>query len=839
MANGSPHTSFQSLALKIERILAMFTVRLALSVAIIVSLIPIEGHGWIEIVFLAVFAMEFILRSIAFAAPKDSAIPRGLATRRFVGKLLFLFLDLLALLSFVPWPHSPQEARWLRIFRLTRLLVLISYWGNVARDIWSILSRRERARQLALMTLSVALMAFTGAVVLEQLTATGVDFNNDGALTPADSDFFTRLWWSFRQMEDPGNLIGHPRHTAALVVSLTLTIFGLFLVSFLIGLGTDVVHELMSVSRSRPLGLSNHSIIIHSDATTHRLLKELLSFYEKVFAVSRYLIVGRDEDPPDFLVTRELPWCSYRQAIATSPQFLARSDAASAQRLVILAREDAPSSDAETVETILNFREVNSDAWVVAEILDHSNAAAARVAGGDHTTVVSTEKLLALYLASTALLPNHDQLRHELLTSHGHEVYTFYYNHADLQPDAELLMIPEGCQTHLIQEAALQFSSDAPVIPLAIIRDTAQSNVEFLHRCPPENFIPPGPVQAIVVLARSFDTVTRFALWLRTYPLADAPKDNPPHPPFPVLSLDRLDAPLKKVLICGYRPAAINLCEALLTLDQDMDILLLVEHEKHLISVTALIEERNTQIGSGLLIEHGPVGYFQSREPYDYSFVPSGQDSVHGRLRLAVNDWTQERVLFNLPADFGTVHQCDLVVFFSDGTDDADARTSMAILKLAHAVGKQPDSFPKHFQLLGQVDQHELAQRLGQRYQSETGILERPIRVVAHEELRALFTFQAAMIPGFDAIYSELLSPSGPSLLRLLPRVSEEEGNRPWSFKELSHAFKGRNQIPLALVYREGVKNTRLSIAPPSDVPEDSFRFNDLEALWVIGERTH
>ncbi len=37
--------------------------------------------------------------------------------------------------------------------------------------------------------------------------------------------------------------------------SVGLTLFGLFLVSFLIGLGTDVVHELLELSRLRPAGL--------------------------------------------------------------------------------------------------------------------------------------------------------------------------------------------------------------------------------------------------------------------------------------------------------------------------------------------------------------------------------------------------------------------------------------------------------------------------------------------------------------------------------------------------------------------------------------------------------
>ena len=160
----------------------------------------------------------------------------------------------------------------------------------------------------------------------------------------------------------------------------------------------------------------------------------------------------------------------------------------------------------------------------------------------------------------------------------------------------------------------------------------------------------------------------------------------------------------------------------------------------------------------------------------------------------------------------------------------------MAFLKLAHAVGRQEDQFPAHFQVVAQVDEDDLAQRLEQRYRSETAPLDRPVRVIAQEDLRALFSFQSAMVPGFDAIYSKLMAPTGPALLRLVPDKSTDQSHR-WTFDGLSRSLRGQGQIPLAVVLSEDDGQTSIRVAPRSKSPQDSFSLDEIEALWVLGTR--
>src|SRR5690606_11328379 len=105
-----------------------------------------------------------------------------------------------------------------------------------------------------------------------------------------------------------------------------LSVFGLFLVSFLIGLGTDVVRELLELSRLRPTGLQAHTVVVNITPSTRRLLSELMGYYQKLvpsdapllsagwwtdlrrrgFGGPRFVIVGNPEEPPDFLRQPEL-----------------------------------------------------------------------------------------------------------------------------------------------------------------------------------------------------------------------------------------------------------------------------------------------------------------------------------------------------------------------------------------------------------------------------------------------------------------------------------------------------------------------------------------------------
>lgn len=481
------------------RLLGRVETRLVLSAAIIVSLLPFGWAMRLDGLFFLLFLFEFVLRALLIfrgealyahgtlrgATPTHAQLAqvRGWQTPSW-GTLLLLLLDLLALLSFVPTlvGLDAAETRWLRLFRLSRMLLLLSYWAPLVRDLWAVMRRQERAQQVVLMGFIVLALSFAGAVVIEQLHLPSdipVDYDGDQihgvdeageSLDPDDSNFFVHLWWAFRQIQDPGNMLNSPKHAAAVVVSLALTIFGLFLVSFLIGLGTDVVRELMALARLRPPGLRGHTIIVHIDPSTQQLLHELLTYSKKLLPSgglslrwlgqllrntkrglrgSQYLVVGRSPDPPDFLRPPNLVHVvAYRQVQLDEESLHARTDVVEAQRVVLLADLHAADPDADTIQTLLTINETLAEAdeelarrnskrprarLLIAEVLDESNVPAARAAitgGRGHTRafVVPTERLISQFIACVAFRPGIGLVLEDLLTSRGHELYTLFFN---------------------------------------------------------------------------------------------------------------------------------------------------------------------------------------------------------------------------------------------------------------------------------------------------------------------------------------------------------------------------------------------------------------------------
>jgi hypothetical protein len=174
-----------------ERLLDRFGVRLVLSAAIIASLLPLPMIERLSPVFLLMFVFEFALRVLAVVATArrtrpvaDADLEQPLvngAPRSRRAAITLLVLDALALASFVPLPVA-QETRWLRVFRLTRMLALFGYWAPLWRDLWVVLARRERMRQLVLMGAVVGGISFAGAVVLHHAAEVPFDADENGTI---------------------------------------------------------------------------------------------------------------------------------------------------------------------------------------------------------------------------------------------------------------------------------------------------------------------------------------------------------------------------------------------------------------------------------------------------------------------------------------------------------------------------------------------------------------------------------------------------------------------------------------------------------------------------------
>ncbi len=836
----------------VDGILEARPTRIVLSAAIVASLVPQPALGIPNAYFVALFAAELAARIYVFW----DARRRGTSGTAPAWTLSLLLLDFLALLSFAPVPETWAEARWLRVFRLSRMLLLAGYWAPLAKDLWLVVSRRERWQQVLWMGVAVGLLSFAGATLLAHLGGGEVDFDEDGTASANDRRFFALLWWSFRQIQDPGNMLASPSSTVALFVSLVLTVFGLFLVSFLIGLGTDVVRELLELGRVRPPGLAGHTVIVNVDARAERLLRELFGFYRKSEGLRRalenptslrhlwdglrgtvapdFVVTGPTPEEPAFLKDRDFARVVYRSATEREQDFLERVDGHRARRLLLLADHERPDPDARTVETMFFLAGALDEAGhdgpakrlLLAEVLDEAHLAAAEAALASTRTVrgiaVPTERLAGLFWSCLVREPGAGRLLTELLSSRGREIYTVIFDAEalSLRVPRPAWMPADPKEAFPAFEAHALGLSERSVAPFALLcgrrGDEAYGHLDVYFGG--DDPVPDAPVRGMAVVA---DNVAGARALAVARPAGGSDPGDPPPLSFePAVGAGAL----RRVVVLGFRRATAHMAADLLRACPTLDVLVLVP------------DERAARRARGHLSAHALACSLSRARHESGTFRVEGAavryvcSAGEGRIAVAVADVTDPTVLDGLPDGFGSICDADAVVFVAEPSGAADARTTAAvfeILALSALHGRTPP------RLLVEVSEAELAHRLaadlGRRFWDAPGHVE----VHAYDELRSLFLFQSVVVPGFDALYTTMLSSRGRRLRRLVPSPPPAG---PVTFPDLVRAASARSLRLLAVEVGDGPHDpdARLFVAPRPD--EEGYRVvpSKLAAVWAV-----
>lgn len=444
--------------------------RSLLAILIVLSVLPSARlEEQLRPVFLVVFGLELLIRVVLLLSYRgahhterswveEETQPDGLDfDRRFlsgrsgrlhISDLFFLTIDAVALLSFLPldlWLGMHAHGL-LASLRLVRLLVLLRFVRSVLHDLYAIVVRRERFQQFVLVTFSVMALSFVAAVVLTQLQ---VPHEYDGKMETS-GEFVDQLWWAFRQLESADNLVtnvhGHPLLS---VISLVLTVTGVFIISFIIGLGSNVVEQLFQAEQRRAVAYARHSLIIGSMEYAEVLVREFVRIYNKhralqsisitaivdwLFrggpaprrhALPRMVLLGHKAEVPHWLNDPFLRWVLYRHGEASDPVALARAGAVQARRTIFLApRHGGPDADGMTLVALASFRAVNPHAHVFVEVLESANCALMERVGGRNTFPLDVPRFLGLFLCQHLVVPGVEFLYRDLLTSSGSEFYT-------------------------------------------------------------------------------------------------------------------------------------------------------------------------------------------------------------------------------------------------------------------------------------------------------------------------------------------------------------------------------------------------------------------------------
>jgi hypothetical protein len=819
--------------------------RLVLAALVIASLLPVAQPWWWRIVFVCCFGAELVARFLVWRNDTEhravSVVDAG-----------FVFVDVLAFVSFFPL-EAIAGNDLVALLRLTRLFVLARFGQGLAKDLYVVLTRREQLQTLGLVTGAVIVLSCVSAVVLSQLHV-DVEASNGAS-------FRERLWWSFRQLESADNIVpdlsGNP---VLITLSLVLTVCGVFLISFVIGVGSNVVDQVIRAERRRRLDYRGHTIVLGAVHEGEELIREFVRIYAKnrqvpsperlltwlraqnlngARAFPRVALVARDDATPDFLVEPIMRWVVYRQGDESDPTALRRVNVAEAKRAIILARRELGyEADAVSISALAAVRAENVDCHAYVEVDTPEARDIVLQVGGNNTVVLDVPRFLGMFLCQHLLMPGVDALYRDLLTSEGTEIYTHVFVDLDdqqalaqLPPTVSFTALSALAHQHGVHLLGVYLGEAAPsrnrlgVVQIdGLVHWLNPNDVVIDERLVAlgahQGSIPTHTLRGVIGVADTWLPLRAFASAIargeaNTAPVVETDLDTD----LDDVAAAALVAPApgpRRVALIGSSDSLPSLLRELSLFVDGVDVLLFLSSRD---GNAAPVKRRLAALNIGYDVDD-PLPGRTGR-----TFVLNNG----GSLRVLTHDapdlaqFAAEQ-LRELPA-------VDAVVFLGEpeGTD-LDARTAMRVLRFLRRLedGTVPHGDQLHLVAefvsidKGQyLQRHVDIRRCGFAHDDDLRLT-----LIAKETIKAYFMVHAAFVPGVSAIYDELLEERGQDVVRFGIALGAR-GRTTWA--AVCVALQRRSAVALGLQRRDG----RVVLAPE---PSTVLELADLSGVYAIAE---
>lgn len=835
-----------------ERLLDSFAARFVLSLLILASLLPfsaLQRFGvWPEVLFIPVFGTEFLIRLAL-------VVRRARQRRLQASSLLVLGLDALALISFLP---LGAERSWLRPLRLARLFLLLGYWSGLLRELWTVLNQRERRHQILIVLGLGGVLAFGSAAVLLDF-GVSYDFDADGQQEEIDDRSFPAvMWWSFLQIEDAGNLVNTVEHHPLILgLSMVLTLAGLLLFSFFIGIGTTVVGELVERARAQPVRLDGHTVILGLTPYTVLLLRGLAEIYRKNLRPYRGAVMAEAATFED-LGTSELRHFQYRQGDPARVEDLELVSVDHAKRVIILG-DDSADPDAAVISAILATRQRHPAVPLYPDMEHERNFPAARAAGGPQTHLVGSGSMLGYYVAQNVAYPGiHDLYRH-LLQSAGVEIYTYLYSPAEVamltaagDPHIPVAALHRrACQRHRTTLLGFFTShSDRTEGPfdtedLEVVLNPVAGRIQGSQTQPaaPLRF---STVRGVIGIAWRFRSLTELAQELLEVVVdggripdswADRTESSPATPATDLESLV-LEPPRrepKRVLIFGASQRVPRVVRELIGFFPGLDITILAEEADDVVPLAheVLVMLARTFVGPSPGLEEGEEGVCR---------LHLETPEAKARVTLMAADWTHGHRLEAQGAV--TLQAADVVLLLplrERGTGDSDGRIALDGLHLAHLERTGAVRFRPGTHMLALVRdpaKGELLERRLVAMAGSTGMCR--YTVISSERSRHRFIMQNVFVHGLNSVYLTLLDSRGQHFARLLVR-NARGGVLQGTFETSALAdalLRERGWLLLGFERRAAAgASSQVEVDPEILQPGTRLEWQSISALYVMVDK--
>ncbi len=823
-----------------ENLLDAHWTRLALSLLIIVSVLPDRAklalfpEGIVSMLdgcFLTIFSLELLLRLSLYSR-------RWRERRARMSELLLLLLDLLAVVSFLPLDGMIDKPA-LRLMRLARLLLLIGYWGRMARDLVAILAGPERRYQVIGLLFLGLVLSFGGAVVVTQV-APDFDFDGDNVIGESDRGFFRILWWSFRQVQDTGNLVPTIDKLPVVIVSLLLTSAGLLLFSLLIGIGTGAIEELLTRSREQPLALQGHTVVLGLTPHSIFLLEGLADIYRKNLRNFRAAVLGPTPNAPAYLRGPQLRSFQYRHGDPVRAADLERVNIRRAKRVLILG-SDAHHPDGEVISAILAARERNPDVDLYPDIEHERNFLAVRAAGGPRTHLVGSGSFLGHYIVHNIVYPGAYHVYRQLLTSRGSEVYTYLFSDAERRRLLSAATNPGFDPAALHRLAYEEYGVTAIGLFTAAddATDTKDLNVMLnpararTKSCPADVLDADGHVRWSAVRGLAGVSLRWDGLRRLGQALADQPEvgdvGNPRHTiSFEGLRLRPACHRVERVLIIGASLRVPRTIAELARFFPQLEVTVLVREQAPLQS---LAQDVRTALGGAFETQVG----WQT----DDGTIALRLETEHAavQVRMLRADWTDQERLEQQQAIDPAAADAILLLPGASRVEEIDGIVALDSLHIANLTRSGALRTRPGLHVLCMVRDAIKGDLLERRLQAIAGPDDGPrFTVISSERVRHHFIMQNVFVRSLNPLYLELLNAAGQHLSRVVPTDADGQPlSGTFEPAQLSHHLlltHGMVFLGLELDDDEGGFNIELD--PQQMPPGKTFSWGTVRALYVL-----
>ena len=818
--------------------------RLTLAALVIVSLLPLGPLGWWRFVFLLAFGAELVGRFVLWRHDVE-----GHRVVTVVG-VVFAIVDILAFLSFLPI-LSEHEA--FSLLRLTRLFMLVRFGQGLAKDLYAILTRREQLQTLGLVSGAVVVLSFVSAVILSQLRVPSA--------VHAET-FRERVWWSFRQLESADNIVPNLTGEPILIVlSLLLTVCGVFLISFVIGVGSNVVDQVVRAERRRDLHYHGHTLVIGAVHESEELIREFVRIYaknrqvptpERLLTWLRYrrpngartfprvALLARDDETPHFLVEPIMRWVVYRQGDESEPDSLQRVAAKDAKRAIFLAqREHGLEADAVTISALAALRAQNTDCHAYVEVDDPEAKDIVLQVGGDNTVALDVPRFLGMFLCQHLLMPGVELLYRDLLTCEGTEIYTHLFVDDDdraalsrLSPTlsfAALSRLGAERGVHLLGV----YLSDEPagrnargVVKMAGMRQWLNPGGDVVDPAllalgAVRDAIPTATLRGVIGIAESYLPLRSFAAAVCHGAVAKdvavvvddvagagvcaalrSPKRGPQH-----------------VALIGFSESVPALLRELSLFVPGVDVSLFLSARS---GDNGTLARRLVSLNVGFDVDDPLPG----RSGRTFELARGGTLRVFSHDAPDLAHFAVDQ-LKRLPA-------VEAAVFLSepDGTDK-DARTAMRVLRFLRSLedGAVPHGDTMHLvaEFISVDKGQYLQQHVDVRRCGFATTDDLRLTLIARETIKSYFMVHAAFVPGVSAVYDELLEERGQDVVRFGVDTTQSVVT---TWQAVCEATRARHAIAVGFERRD-----RSVVLAPA--PSLAIDLADLGGIYAVAERAN